>query len=331
MSINYLYIILVIFNLLFLFFFKKIAKIINIFDYPDKKRKIHLKKTASIGGVLIFFNLLIFFLFYIFLKDILLVNATPFSNEEPILLLIILLFFVGIFDDKLNLNANFKFILFFFVFCLLLLFDNTLMIKYINFSFTKDSYNITNISFFFTILSLLLFINAFNMFDGLNLQSSIYSLFFFIIFIVRGAYPEICTVVVIALLFFSYLNYSDKCFLGNNGTLLISSIISIIAIKSTNTLKVFKADEIFLMMLLPGLDLFRLLFVRILKHKHPFSADRNHIHHILLRKFGYIKTLLFISALIIIPNYLSIFEGFTTYCILITLFLYSFIIYKFNK
>ncbi len=331
MSINYLYIILVIFNLLFLFFFKKIAKIINIFDYPDKKRKIHLKKTASIGGVLIFFNLLIFCFFYIFFKDILLVNATPFSNEEPIVLLIILLFFVGIFDDKFNLNANLKFILFFFGFCLLLLFDNTLMIKFINFSFVEDSFNITNISFFFTVLSLLLFINAFNMFDGLNLQSSIYSLFFFIIFILRGAYPEICIVVVIALLFFSYLNYNDKCFLGNNGSLLISSIISIIAIKSTNTLKVFKADEIFLMMLLPGLDLLRLLFVRILKHRHPFSADRNHIHHILLRKFGYIKTLLIISALIIIPNYLSIFEGFTIYCIIITLFLYSFIIYKFNK
>ena len=38
---------------------------------------------------------------------------------------------------------------------------------------------IVSLSSIFTVLYFFLFINAFNMFDGINLQESIYSLFFF--------------------------------------------------------------------------------------------------------------------------------------------------------
>jgi hypothetical protein len=42
-------------------------------------------------------------------------------------------------------------------------------------------------------------------------------------------------------------------------------------------------------MLVPGLDLFRLFFERIIKGKNPFFPDRNHIHHLLLKKMSYLK------------------------------------------
>ena len=35
------------------------------------------------------------------------------------------------------------------------------------------------------------------------------------------------------------------------------------------------------MMLIPGIDMIRLTFLRVLKGNHPFKADNNHIHHIL--------------------------------------------------
>jgi UDP-GlcNAc:undecaprenyl-phosphate GlcNAc-1-phosphate transferase len=84
-------------------------------------------------------------------------------------------------------------------------------------------------------------------------------------------------------------------------------------------------------MQVPGLDLLRLAIQRIYNKKHPFNPDRNHIHHLLLKKLGYIKTVLIVSGIIIIPNYLSILYGNTIFYIILTLLMYGFIIFKFNN
>jgi UDP-GlcNAc:undecaprenyl-phosphate GlcNAc-1-phosphate transferase len=169
------------------------------------------------------------------------------------------------------------------------------------------------------------------MFDGINLQSSLYSINIFFIFILKGIFIDISLVMILSLFFFSYLNFKNKCFLGNNGSLLIGFVISYLFIKSQTTENPILADEIFLLMQVPGLDLLRLAIQRIYNKKHPFHSDRNHIHHLLLKKIGYIKTAFIISGIIIIPNYLSIFYGGTIYYIILTLFLYSFLFFKFNK
>ena len=55
--------ILFILNLFLIIFFSKLSKIINLFDKPDNIRKLHRKPIASIGGILIFINLFIYFIF----------------------------------------------------------------------------------------------------------------------------------------------------------------------------------------------------------------------------------------------------------------------------
>jgi UDP-N-acetylmuramyl pentapeptide phosphotransferase/UDP-N-acetylglucosamine-1-phosphate transferase len=190
--------------------------------------------------------------------------------------------------------------------------------------------NIEPVSFFFTITSFLLFINAFNMFDGINLESFFYTLFLLLVFIFKNVYLELCVVLIISLIFFSFLNYKNKCFLGNNGSLLVAFIISYLSVKSVNVFSVFKADEIFLLMFIPGIDLLRLAFFRILNHRHPFSPDRNHIHHILLKKFTLSQTLIILILLIILPNIVSLLFGFTIYLILISLITYTVIIFRFR-
>jgi UDP-GlcNAc:undecaprenyl-phosphate GlcNAc-1-phosphate transferase len=169
------------------------------------------------------------------------------------------------------------------------------------------------------------------MFDGINLQSSLYSINIFIFLILKGIFVDISVVMILSLIFFSYLNFKNKCFLGNNGSLLIAFIIAYLFIKSQSTHSPFLADEIFLAMQVPGLDLLRLAIQRIYNKKHPFHADRNHIHHLLSKKLGYTKTLLILIGIIIVPNYLSILHGHTIFYIILTLFIYSSIIFKFNK
>lgn len=311
--------------------FDKISKLINLFDFPNNKRKLHKKKVALLGGSLFFLNILIF-KFYNFLY-LNVSDSSNFSSIYEVFLFLICSFFfylLGFLDDKFNLSANLKLFFKFFLILILLSLNNDILIKELNFSFLSNKINIDYISYFFSILCFLLFINAFNMFDGINLQASIYSIFLFLVFIVKGVFIEISIILIIALLFFSYLNFKSKCFMGDNGTLLISFIISYFFVKSATTHNAFSADEIFLIMLIPGLDLARLAVTRLLSRTHPFKGDTNHIHHILLRSLGIYKTLSLLFLLIFIPNIISLIYGGTLYLIIISIFIYFFLATFFN-
>ena len=61
------------------------------------------------------------------------------------------------------------------------------------------------------------------------------------------------------------------------------------------------ADEIFFLLLFPGIDLVRLTFFRILRRKNPFYGDRNHIHHLLIRKYSLLVTNISLFFLSILP------------------------------
>jgi UDP-GlcNAc:undecaprenyl-phosphate GlcNAc-1-phosphate transferase len=323
---------LIILNTFILIFFDKISNLINLFDIPDNKRKIHSKKVSQIGGFIFLSNILIFLPFYLINKDSL--NFAHFLTIKDFFIFNAFLFsffLIGFFDDKFDLSSNIKLFLSFILIYFLVFFDNQILIKELNFSFFNKNINIENISYLFTIICFLLFINAFNMFDGINLQSTIYAFFLFLLFLAKGIFIEISLVLLISLLFFGYLNYKNKCFMGDNGTLLISFILSYLFVKSANVYKVFLADEIFLIMLIPGLDLIRLALVRIMNRKHPFKGDRNHIHHILLKTVGYSKTLLLLLLLLIIPSTLSLIYGGTFYFIIIMIFIYFFLIIFFNS
>jgi UDP-GlcNAc:undecaprenyl-phosphate GlcNAc-1-phosphate transferase len=113
---------------------------------------------------------------------------------------------------------------------------------------------------------------------------------------------------------------------------MISFILGFLFIKSANTYNIFFADQIFLFMFLPGLDLLRLAVGRILDKKHPFEGDRNHIHHILIRKMGLERTLLTTLGIIIAPNIFSFFsKNYVIPCIFLTFLLYIFIYFRHTK
>ena len=54
-------------------------------------------------------------------------------------------------------------------------------------------------------------------------------------------------------------------------------------------------------MLIPGLDMMRLFFQRILKKKHPFSPDREHLHHYISNKYNDFYAFIIIFVLIWAP------------------------------
>ena len=169
------------------------------------------------------------------------------------------------------------------------------------------------------------------MFDGINLQSGLYSIFVLSCIIFLYSNSLLIKILIISLIYFSYLNSKNKTFLGDSGTLLISFIIGYLFIKLYNLDYINYADEITLYMLIPGLDLIRLFILRILRKKNPLSSDRNHLHHILLNKFSFKNTLFIIFILIILPIMLNYFEFYKLFTILITVMAYSVILYASKK
>lgn len=319
-----LFLIHILINLIILFYFDFLKKKVNIFDYPDKKRKFHNKPVPLLGGVIFFINIICFTFVNFFNLSILEVN---------IILCSVIFLFVGIADDKFNLSPMVKFLLLI-IFLLIFFFLNEEMIvsnlKIYNYSINLNF----NIRIFFSIFCVLLFVNALNLFDGINLQSSFYSVFFLLYLFKLGISQEIIFVVIIPLLLIIYLNMKNKVFMGDSGTLFLGGLISLLVIKNYQALNFLDIDKIFLLMMFPGLDMLRLFVQRIYNKKNPFVGDREHIHHYFLIVYGYKFSIFFVTILSITPillNFIFSSQSIIIFFIIFYLILIIFLKIKINK
>ncbi len=290
------YLIVIILNFLFFYNLNKISNLLNIYDLPDFKRKIHKVKVPQIGGIIFF---LIFFLYLLF--DKFYFNELQDLSYYIIFFSSLSIFLIGIFDDKYNIDAKLKGILFIIIFFLTTFFEKNLSINSLFFSINEVTIETKSFSIFFTIVCLFLFVNAFNMFDGINGQIGIYLIIIFFYLIHKNLYLNFSIWIIISLLFFLYHNLKGKIFIGDNGSLFISFIFALLIINTNNQNFNIYADEIFILMMLPGVDMARLFIERIYNGKNPLKADNNHLHHILYtQKFKHLP-LLVNSCLILFP------------------------------
>jgi len=299
---NFNFIIFIITILSAIFFFHNLNLIANklkIFDIPNYKLKKH-KKNVFLGGGIIFFiiTIIIFVSEFFFLhSDLFFLNGL--KAKFAFFFGLSYVFILGIYDDKYNLNYKIKFIHLILLIYICLSLDNDLLIRNLKFEAFDHIIKLENLSLFFTCLCFLLFINALNLFDGLNLQSGTYILTIFLCFIFVFKQNYFIYYLPSFFLFLNF-NYKTKIFLGNSGSLFFGFLISYFAIKFYN-FNYISIEEIFLIMIIPGIDMLRLFFTRITKHKNPFSGDRNHIHHILSSKLNDTLSFIIIQINIIGP------------------------------
>ena len=170
------------------------------------------------------------------------------------------------------------------------------------------------------------------MLDGINGQASTYFLFILLIFLMKGILLFLILALVIAIVFFLFYNFKNKIFLGDSGSLLLAYIIGYIFIKSYNLENKFSAEEIFLIMSVPGYELLRLAVTRILNKKHPFNADNLHLHHLILKNFVYFKTFFIIQFILILPYTMNILINNFLISLFLSLIFYTLVIrYFYNK
>ena len=322
---------LIFFNIFLLFNFKYYSKFFKIEDKPDNIRKIHKKNIKVLGGTIILGNLILYALFFLIFDRLYLEKFYGTQQNFFIFLLTIFsMYLVGLIDDKKNLPALNKLVFIIIIISISLFFDRNLVTE-INLSFYENTIFLGQFSFLFTLFCYIIFINAFNMLDGINLQVGLYTFFLFLVMLSLGLDITFSIVILFAIIVYINFNRLNKIFLGDNGCLLLSYIISYFLIDLFNNNKIIYSDTILILLLIPGLEVLRLSFERSKNNKSILNADRRHIHHIVNFNNNDLTGVLFIQLLIILPYIISIFYNNYLLIILATMLAYFSIIYYFKK
>ncbi len=266
-----------------------IARKKKLYDEPDDKRKFHKQPIPSLGGLGMFVG---------FILSILL--TINFASQAPefqfYVAAFLLIFFLGIKDDIMILSASKKFVGQLLV-AGILIFKANLVLSNMHGFLGIYQLN-TFCSYALTIFSIVVIINAFNLIDGVDGLAGglglISSLVFAIFFLVNRNIPYAVLGFSFAgcLLAFLYYNFHPaRIFMGDTGSLMIGLANSILVIKfiqEANTYTLYPVSAApavgFGVLLLPLMDTLRVFTVRVIQGRSPFSPDRNHIHHLFLKK-----------------------------------------------
>lgn len=268
---------------------KRIVKINN--------RSSHSVIATSNGGLAIFLTLFIISSWN-YLSG---VTLFDYSLLIPLAIMVVL----GMYDDNTTVDFKLKFI--FQIIVAKIIVDNGFIID--NLHGFIGIYELSHIlAQSLTIFVVVGIINAINFIDGIDgLALTIISIFIISFEFFMKNYPEfralssILLGSLIPVLIFNFKK-KNKVFLGDGGSLLLGSIISIYTIFILSNQYLIKDEYdinkiLFVLSILiyPFSDISRVFFFRIIKGQSPFVADKNHIHHILSR---HVKSHLYISIII---------------------------------
>lgn len=324
---------LTVFSLLIIYFInkyrKEIAKKTKLIDKPDKIRKFHKKSTPLLGGIMIFSSFILINLYLIFFKNL---------NSSSLIILVscVCCLVLGFVDDIKKISYKYKFSILIIIF-LFVCIDTNFQINKIYFSTFNKEFYLNHLSIPFTILCLLLLINAINLIDGIDGLCILISIIFIIWLINAFQNTEpLYTVVIAALIYVLYLNLKKNIFLGDSGSLFLGCLIGLNIILNYNievSTTQYAVEKIFIALMLPGLDMLRVFFIRISKKKNPFSADRIHLHHLLIaRGLNRINILIIFLLLTLLPILISFFTNLKLiYIILFSIFFYNMLIFKLKE
>ena len=264
----------------------RVSEVKNLFDHPDVVRKHHSKPVSSLGGVGIFLGFII--------STLLTADFFKVPELQYYIACFIIIFFIGIKDDIVEISAFKKFIGQGLIACILM-FKSHLLITDMQ-GFLGLTHIYTSFSYLLTFFTLIVIINAFNLIDGIDGLAPglglISSLTFGIFFMVNHDIPYALLGFGFAGSLAAFLIYNfhpAKVFMGDSGSLLmgvINSILVIRFIQNGSVYNVFSVSAIpaigFSILLIPLMDTLRVFGIRMLHGRSPFSGDRNHIHHLLL-------------------------------------------------
>ena len=281
-----------------------VARIRHLYDDIGHFRKQHDHGIPRLGGVAIFVSFIVTMLIFTMMDR-------SFSISY-LLAASIILFVMGLKDDLSGVNSSTKFLIQTIVALILVISGN------IRITSMYGIFGIGELPFILSailsVLVIILIINAFNLIDGIDglagtigiLANCVFAASF--IYIHQYEFAVISLILVGAIIGFLRYNLTPaKIFMGDTGSLFIGLITVVMAVRlvelnklQTDISSPFYATPALVtaVLIIPVFDTLRVFFLRIVNGISPFTADRNHIHHRLLRLgFNHFQTTMILTAI----------------------------------
>ena len=106
-----IFVIFLILNLCIYYNFSSLRRLLNVYDEPDNIRKIHSKKIAVLGGLIIYFNLCLVAIIKIIYPEIQFFQTNLINSNRNFIAFFGIssaLFLIGLYDDKYSIRATKK-------------------------------------------------------------------------------------------------------------------------------------------------------------------------------------------------------------------------------
>ena len=262
-------------------------------------RSSHKTLATRTGGIGIFLTVLIISLYYYFQW----IELFDYSLFIPLGIM----FVIGVYDDLYNADFKLKFLLQIIVAKILI--DQGYVISNYHglFGLYEVPWLLAQAS---TVFVFLVVVNAINFIDGIDglAITEIIKIILVFEFFSKGlnALVPLGLLIIASILPLYYFNFKKKrkVFLGDGGSMLLGTLCMIYVLEILGEKFIFqpkllinKTLFVILVLIYPLFDLLRVFILRIRMGKSPFSADKNHIHHILSSKYriNSINTLLIIN------------------------------------
>lgn len=273
---------------------KRIAIKLEIYAQINE-RTIHKGKIARIGGVAIYIAFI--------------TAMTYFTKQEGIDSMIqglligsCIIFIGGLIDDMLDLKPIYK-IAFQVVaaFALIYIGHVELGVIYLPFGIVIDMGVISLIVTFVWIIGIT---NAINLIDGLDgLAGGVSAIILFTIACIsfidmREDIGKLSLILGGAILGFLVFNFHPaSIFMGDCGALFLGFFIAAISLMGFKSSTFITLGFPMLLLAVPIIDTISAILRRKLSGKSFADADKNHLHHVLMRKFGHKNTVLIIYSI----------------------------------
>ncbi|MDL5045553.1 MraY family glycosyltransferase [Oscillatoria amoena NRMC-F 0135] len=261
----------------------------NLVDIPGR-RKIHKKITPSMGGIAIFLGFSIASLIW--------VDISHWKDIRYILIAQFVIFFIGVRDDLVPLKPYMK-LLGQLLAAAILVFLLDLRLK--SFYGLLGIYDIPLlVSYLITVFTIIVITNSFNLIDGLDglagFIAAIALVAFGLWFFLAGdtVYAVLCFGMLGAIIAFLIFNWEpSEVFMGDTGALVIGMTLAIMAIHFIDYNFSLPASNLYrftgsvspaiCVLIIPLVDTLRIFIIRVARRQSPFTPDKSHIHHSIMR------------------------------------------------
>ena len=263
---------------------------IKFLCYTPNSRTSHTNSTPTFGGVAVFAGIIF--------STVIMAGTYFNSGLTYIIIGLVIIFFLGIKDDILIIDPLKKLAGQILAASLIAVFADIRITNLYGLFYIGQLPYIASIMF--TVFVFIVIINGFNLIDGIDglasgigiLSASVMGIWFWMTADIAYAIFSFALIGSLSAFFcFNVFGRKNKIFLGDTGSQITGFVIGILACRFLQV----KIDEqgvtdlpsapavVCGILIVPLFDSLRVFILRIVQGKSPFKADRQHLHHLLLK------------------------------------------------